>query len=157
MEALDWRWQQFDELRLQELHCILAARQSVFVVEQKCPYSDIDDLDVIAWHLSAWTNGSDSNQAKNLITYLRVIPSTNHSDIIIGRVLTRSQHRHQGLGTRLLKTALTHIQSQWPNQSISLSAQYHLESFYRQCQFETISGVYLEDGIPHVKMTKPHS
>ena len=35
----------FDELSTRELYEILALRSKVFVVEQNCPYQDLDGLD----------------------------------------------------------------------------------------------------------------
>lgn len=36
---------QFNELTLDELYKILKVRTSIFVVEQNCPYQELDDLD----------------------------------------------------------------------------------------------------------------
>ena len=43
----------FDELTTRELYEILKTRQEIFVVEQNCPYMDIDDLDQDATHIFA--------------------------------------------------------------------------------------------------------
>ena len=42
---LDFKTKTFDELSLQELYAILALRAEVFVVEQNCPYQDVDGKD----------------------------------------------------------------------------------------------------------------
>ena len=41
----------FDELTNRELYEILRAREAVFVVEQHCPYYDIDGLDYPSLHM----------------------------------------------------------------------------------------------------------
>jgi len=40
----------FDELTLNELYNILKLRSEVFVVEQKCIYQDLDDVDKTSYH-----------------------------------------------------------------------------------------------------------
>ena len=51
MEAITWRWATFADLNLADLYALLALRQRVFIVEQRCPYLDADGLDAGAWHL----------------------------------------------------------------------------------------------------------
>ena len=42
---------QFNELTLDELYKILKVRTSIFVVEQNCPYQELDDLDQSSYHI----------------------------------------------------------------------------------------------------------
>ena len=42
---------QFNELSAQELFEIYKLRVSVFVVDQSCPYQEVDDADKAAYHL----------------------------------------------------------------------------------------------------------
>ena len=55
----------FKELTTRELYDILKFRVSIFVVEQNCPYQEIDNLDLDAYHLYLSDNS-------NIIAYLRV-------------------------------------------------------------------------------------
>ena len=55
------------ELTPEELFEIYKLRVSVFVVEQKCPYQEVDDADKVAYHV--WMKDEDGIQA-----YLRVLP-----------------------------------------------------------------------------------
>lgn len=41
----------FSELSVQELYEIYKLRVSVFIVEQHCPYQDIDELDTVSYHI----------------------------------------------------------------------------------------------------------
>jgi len=41
-----------------------------------------------------------------------------------------------------------------PGIAIKIGAQQHLENFYGQLGFKTISEMYLEDGIPHIDMLR---
>ena len=68
--------------------------------------------------------------------------------------MVSSHARNSGLGHLLMQKALSVCQQYYPNQSIKISAQQHLEIFYQQHGFTTISQMYLEDGIPHIAMIK---
>jgi ElaA protein len=155
---IDWRWKLFDDLTNVEVYAMLAARSNVFVVEQKCVYADIDGLDAGAWHLLAYGSSADGQPA--LAGYLRVLlpsqssPSTDETDIRIGRVLTTQAFRGKGLGQQMIERALAHIARQWPHQPVRLHAQAHLQRFYGAFGFEPISDIHLEDDIPHVWMRR---
>ena len=47
----------FAELSPAELHAIYTARVAVFVVEQACPYQEVDAQDLTALHIFAEQNG----------------------------------------------------------------------------------------------------
>ena len=84
----------FNELTLEELYEILKVRVNVFVVEQSCPYSDLDDIDKAAYHV--YIKDEDG-----IAAYLRVYKD---NAVRIGRVL--SLKRRQGLGTLVLKKGI---------------------------------------------------
>ena len=70
---LEFKWSRLGALTAIELYQIIKARESVFVVEQHCPYQETDELDLHAWHLSVFVNGE-------LAAYARVIePGVNNS------------------------------------------------------------------------------
>ncbi|HEY0779447.1 MAG TPA: hypothetical protein VGD56_15880, partial [Gemmatirosa sp.] len=52
--ALDWRCAPFAELSLGDLYAALQLRALVFVVEQTCPFLDVDGSDHLARHLLGW-------------------------------------------------------------------------------------------------------
>jgi ElaA protein len=148
LATLDWRWQPFDTLPVRELYAILMARVDVFVVEQTCPYREIDGADPDAWHLGAWDGAA-------LAGYLRVLPAdATYPDVRIGRVLTQPGWRGRRLGHALLAQALERIAVQWPEQAVSLHAQAHLQAFYGALGFVADSEIHDEDGIPHVWMRR---
>jgi ElaA protein len=150
LNEIEWHWKPFCELTSAEVYAMLAARNSVFVVEQNCAYDDIDGLDRDAWHLLAYGRGESGTM---LAGYLRVLlPDETHSDVRIGRVLTTSTFRGIGLGNAMLARALECIGAQWPGAAISLHAQAHLQPFYGAFGFRPISDVHDEDGIPHIWM-----
>lgn len=151
MKNLIWSWQVGTQLSVSELYHILQLRVEVFVVEQECPYQDVDGLDLDCWHLSLFTERSPQKPA----AYLRVFPPKN--DVItIGRVIVASDYRKQGLGRVLMQEAHLRCQS-FEFKTIQLSAQHHLENFYKTLGYSPVGVPYDEDGIPHIKMTANHN
>jgi len=149
---IKWQWATFDELSLHELYEILQIRQAIFVVEQDCAYQDADNLDQVAWHLIGWSEGTHK---KIIIAYLRVVfPGKKFPEPSIGRVLVTPESRKTGLGKKLTAKAIARIAEEYPNTAIRISAQQHLEKFYSELGFKTVSKPYKEDGIPHIEMLR---
>lgn len=145
-----WRLYAFDQLERARLYAVLAARVAVFVVEQDCPYQDLDGLDDIGLHLVAW--GPDDA----VLAYARILPpGTRFEQPSIGRVLTRLSVRRTGIGRELMRRAIAAVAERYPGQAIRLSAQCYLERFYGELGFSVVSAPYEEDGIPHVEMELP--
>lgn len=147
---ITWRDKHHQELTTTELYALLALRCAVFVVEQQCAYLDVDGLDLQGdnRHLL----GVHNNQ---LVAYARLLaPDDAASPVKIGRVIVSDSVRGARLGNRLMTEALASCQQHWPGRDLFLSAQAHLQAFYRQHGFEPIGETYLEDGIPHIDMQK---
>lgn len=140
---------QFDELTTRELHDIYRLRIAVFVVEQKCYYQDVDEIDPISYHLQIIDEGQ-------LAAYCRIytVRQDDHSrqTVKIGRVCVARAYRHIGLGKQLLKSAISFIEEKYPNARIEIQAQNYLTKFYESFGFTAISEIYLEDEIPHIDM-----
>lgn len=135
----------FGELSARELFEIYRLRVSVFVVEQRCPYQEVDDADKSAYHLML--RGADGIQA-----YARVLPpGVSFDDAAIGRVI--AVKRRCGLGSRIVSAAIDTARERFSADSISLEAQVYAKSLYEKLGFVQTSEPFLEDGIPHVKMT----
>ena len=84
----------FDELSTRELYDLLRLRVDVFVVEQHCPYPELDGRDEAALHV--WLQDETGIQA-----YLRIMDRGVSSEYIsVGRVIAAK--RRMGLGTRIL-------------------------------------------------------
>ena len=134
----------FEELSIQEIHAIYQLRVSVFVVEQNCPYQEIEDIDPISYH--AYLKHQDK-----LLAYIRIIPpGIKFDDASIGRVI--STQRRKGYGSLLMREGIKFIQDNFATSSITIEAQQYAINFYQQLGFEAISKPFLEDDIPHVKM-----
>ena len=130
----------FDELSLGRLYQILRLRVAVFIVEQECPYMEIDNLDVEAAHL--WIDDE-----QGLASYLRVIKEENGCRI--GRVVTRIDARSRGLSRKLIDHVIDSKDGPWV-----LSAQAHLGDWYQSLGFNQNGPEFLEDGIPHIPMLR---
>ena len=146
--GLEWRWCRFDGLELRQLQAIHGARQQVFVVEQSCAFLDADAYDEFSFHLAAW-----SPSHREPLAYARVIdPGRKHGEPSIGRVLTTSTARGQGLGRELVGRAIAQTRNAWPGHAIRISAQSRLMAFYSAFDFRPVGAAYLEDGIEHIDM-----
>lgn len=137
-----------DEFSAAELYALLKLRVDVFVVEQKCPYNEIDGKDPEALHLRLLEGGE-------LVAAARLFaPVGSEKPSKIGRVVVSPDHRGKRLGDALMREAVTVCEDLFPGHAIALSAQSHLQRFYRSFGFEPVSEEYLEDDIPHVDMVR---
>ncbi len=134
----------FHELTLDELYRLLRLRVAVFVVEQGCPYMELDDRDQEAVHI--WLEDAEGIQA-----YLRVMDRGVESEhVSIGRVI--SVKRRGGVGSSLLEEGIRVARGVFNAESVYLEAQAYARSFYERQGFRQISEEYVDDGIPHIKM-----
>ena len=135
----------FSQLRPEELWELYKLRVAVFVVEQKCPYQEVDDADKDAYHL--FLKDDDGIEA-----YARVLPpGTAFSDAAaIGRVIAKK--RRCGLGGQILNAAIQTAREQFSPSSIKLAAQLYARTLYEKAGFVPVSEPFLEDGIPHILM-----
>ncbi|MEP6675405.1 MAG: GNAT family N-acetyltransferase [Ferruginibacter sp.] len=143
---INWIYKPFNELSLEELYAILRLRNEVFVVEQNCPYQDLDYKDQYSWHLAGW----DDN---NLAAYTRIIPpGISYDEASIGRVVTSPAFRRSGAGRELMQRSIEHTFQQFHCSNIRIGAQVYLEKFYISLGFSDTGKHYLEDNIPHMEM-----
>ena len=143
---MQWEIKAFDQLSLQELYTILTLRTNVFVIEQACPYPEVDGKDPNCLHLLGTINGE-------LVAYLRILPAgLRYDKVSIGRVVIKPSHRGKGLGRLMMEQAIHCITNEWKESQIKIGAQAYLEKFYQSLGFEPVSEVYLEDDIPHLDM-----
>lgn len=140
---MQWKGKTFEQLTTTELFEIYKVRTAVFVVEQNCPYQEVDDKDLQAVHFFA-------KNAKNLTAYCRLIPAED--GVHIGRVLVAKENRGSGLARELVQKAMDYCSVHFSTQPIHAQAQSYLQGFYESFGFKAVSGVYLEDGIPHLDM-----
>lgn len=134
----------FDELSTIELYQILKVRVEVFVVEQACPYPEIDEYDLQSIHLYL-------SEQEEIVGYCRIIPpGVRFEQASIGRVL--STKRRMGIATKLLEQAMETIQNQFHCEEVKIEAQTYARKLYENVGFKQTSDEFLEDGIPHIQM-----
>lgn len=136
-----------DEFSAADLYDMLKLRVDVFVVEQHCPYPELDGNDKDCLHLRLLQDG-------DLLACARLWRPTPEHHPRIGRVAVSPNHRGKRLGEALMREAIAEVEKRHPGERIEISAQSHLEKFYGSLGFEVISEQYLEDGIPHVDMVR---
>jgi ElaA protein len=145
---MNWILKHFDELTAKELYLILQLRNEVFIVEQNCPYQDLDDKDLKALHLMGM-------QKNKLLAYSRLLaPGISYSESSIGRVVSSPAARKSGIGKKLMAESIAQIQNLFHTNTIRIGAQLYLKSFYESFGFIQKGDVYLEDNIPHIIMLR---
>ena len=126
-----------------ELYEIIKLRIEVFVVEQDCPYQDLDDKDKNAYHLFVEDNGL-------VVAVLRILPEgVSFEDMAIGRLIVKKSYRGRGISRKMMNKAISFIINDLNKSKIRLSGQTYLLEFYESLGFKRVSDVYLEDGIDH--------
>jgi ElaA protein len=146
---ISWELKSFEELSNTELYTILRLRAEVFIVEQNCPYLDMDGKDQLSFHLMGM------NDRQELLAYARLLPSgLAFREVSIGRVLSSSAARGSGAGMELMQTAIQHIYKKFGEVPIRIGAQLYLKKFYERLGFVQVSEMYLEDDIEHIEMLR---
>ena len=114
----------FGELTPYELYTILKLRVDVFVVEQNCPYHELDDKDQLAFHL--WLEDE-----QGIAAYLRILPPGAAFDTpALGRVI--SARRRCGVGSKLLSAGIEAVRSLYGSTAITIEAQVYSRKFYEK-------------------------
>lgn len=135
------------EITAADLYALLRLRVDVFVVEQDCPYPELDGLDLLPGTRHLWLTDGDV-----VLGCLRILD--DGSDVLrVGRVCTSEKARGTGAGARLMTAALDVIGSA---ESV-LGAQTYATGFYERFGYRAEGEPYDEDGIPHVTMRRAPS
>lgn len=134
----------FAELDARTLYALLRLRVDVFVVEQQCPYPELDGRDTEPGTRHVWSAG-DSGAPE---AYLRVLDDPDGARI--GRVVTAPHARGSGLARRLVEAALEVV----GDRTVRLEAQTYVADFYTRYGFVVDGPEYVEDGIAHVPMIR---
>jgi ElaA protein len=133
----------FDELAPRLAYELWRLRQQVFVVEQDCPYPDLDgrDLEDTTQHVMLLED-------ETLVGCLRVLDDGDWARI--GRVAVAPASRGQGLAALMMDAALALC----GDREVRLDAQTGLTAFYEGYGFEVTGPEFDEDGIMHVPMCR---
>ena len=137
----------FAELDPVTAYRLWALRSDVFVVEQDCPYLDLDGRDLEPGTRHVWIERGGVPVAT-----LRVLddPQPDGGALRIGRVATARAWRGRGLAARLMACVLDGA----GERDVVLDAQSHLVDWYAAFGFVPSGPGFVEDGIPHTPMRR---
>jgi len=143
---MKWSCKAFKELSLDEFHDIIQLREIVFVVEQDCPYLDVDGKDKDALHVFGEYEG-------NIVATTRILkPGKSYDEVAIGRVVTSPTVRGMGMGKQLMEESMKFVKLHFGKVPVRISAQTYLLRYYKSFGFIETGEEYLEDNIPHFEM-----
>ena len=133
------------------LYELLKLRVEVFVVEQDCPYPELDGRDLQSQTRHFWLQ----EPTGDVISVLRLMEENpnGHKLFRIGRVCTKQSARGGGHATRLLQAALADV----GEHPCHINAQTYLVEMYARHGFLVAGDEFVEDGIPHVPMLRARS
>jgi ElaA protein len=134
------------DLTPETLYRVLQLRVDVFVVEQACAYRELDGRDLDPQGRLLWIE----DETGAVVATLRVVPDPIGARI--GRVATAPYVRAQGHAARLVARALELTDA--AGQDVALDAQAPLAGWYARFGFHVAGPEFVEDGIPHVPMTR---
>lgn len=127
----------------QSMQDISSIREQVFIIEQHVPAElEWDGEDESGKHILA-LHDDDGPVGTG-----RILPNGH-----IGRMAVLKAHRHNGVGSAMLAKLLD-IAQQQGNSMVFLHAQTNAKNFYDKFQFVSEGEIFMDAGIPHVKMTK---
>ena len=142
MQMVIKKW---DNLSIEEVQSIFSLRSEVFIVEQECPFQDVDGRDPEANHLLLYENNI-------LCGYTRIFPkNTYFKEASFGRTVVKKKYRGKGYGHALVKESIKYLKNK-KESPIKISAQSYLKKFYLSHGFIPKGEEYMEDNIPHTAM-----
>jgi ElaA protein len=120
----------------------------VFVVEQNCPYSELDGKDPECIHVVG-------KLSEKVVAVARIVPpGLSYEEVSVGRVAVNSAFRGKRTGRELMEYTLELISEIYGKTPVRISAQCYLQTFYESLGFNASGESYLEDGIPHIEMLR---
>lgn len=135
----------FAELSAREVYDIARLRIDVFIVEQDCPYPDLDGRDLEPDTEHCWVERDGE-----VGSYLRILRDPD-GWWRLGRVVTHPDHRGLDLAGAMIRRVLSTM-----GRPVVLHGQSHLQEWYEGFGFEAEGDEFLEDGLPHRRMVLPN-
>lgn len=129
------------------LYALLRLRVQVLVVEQACPYQELDGLDLDSATRHFWL--APGGAMEDAQATLRMVEPTE-GQFRIGRVCVAHHARGRGAARRLLEAALAEV----GDAPCVLDAQTHLAGLYGAFGFVPDGAEFVEQGIAHVPMRR---
>ncbi|WP_047985921.1 GNAT family N-acetyltransferase [Ornithinibacillus californiensis] len=120
-------------------------RTVVFVEEQNVPpEEELDDYDELAIHFIGYEDKKPIAASR-----LRFVEEYGKLE----RICVLKEYRGQSHGKAIIQ-AMEDVISNKGYVKAKLNAQTHAEEFYQKLGYKTVSGEFLDAGIPHVTMIK---
>ena len=134
----------FADLPARTAYDVWRLRQQVFVIEQDCPYPDLDgrDLENATRHVVVLDDDG------SVVGTLRVLDDGGWARI--GRVVVAASARGRGLASLMMDEALALC----GEREVRLDAQTAMTGLYEGFGFEVTGPAFDEDGIMHVPMVR---
>ncbi|PEW02932.1 GNAT family N-acetyltransferase [Bacillus cereus] len=133
---------------LTDLETAFHIRKEVFVKEQGVPLTDefdtFDEIDEACKHILVYYNGIPVGTGR-----IRFVEGTGKLE----RICILKDYRKYGLGKVIIQ-ALEEIARNKDATKVKLHGQTQAEGFYGKLGYQTSSDVFMEDGIPHILITK---
>ncbi|MCM3761630.1 GNAT family N-acetyltransferase [Alkalihalobacillus oceani] len=130
----------------QQLDDAFHIRTEVFVKEQKVPLEEeIDQYEETATHFVVY----DEDQQPVGAGRLRFVDGYGK----VERICIAAAARSKGVGRLLMEKIEATARGEGAGK-MKLNAQRQAERFYEKLGYETVSGEFLDAGIPHVTMVK---
>lgn len=146
MEKIAWKIAAFNQLSVEELFDVYYLRTKIFVVEQNCPYQEVDEKDKYAYHVMGFLKNE-------IVAVARVLPhNISYPEVSIGRVAVEKNKRGNDIANQLMLQCLQFIEQKFGKTPVKISAQQYLVEFYKKYGFQPVGKGYLEDDIPHIAM-----
>ena len=139
-----WHLKSFDQLSTKELEQIFRLRESIFIVEQKSYFNDIDGKDYDALHLF----NKDEND--EIWSYSRILDYNDY--VSFGRITVAKHKRGNGNGRKLIDKVFEVLNERNPTKNIHILAMSYLKPFYESYGFVPVSEEYIVDQHPHIDM-----
>ena len=129
---MSWCIKSFQELTNDELYEILQLRTSIFVVEQKCAYLEVDGKDKFAYHLF-------KKEDEKIIVYLRVLPKgISYKEDSLGSIIVKQEQRGTGLGRELVERGIDFLENELKEKKIKIKEKRRFKKFYEWFGFKLI-------------------
>jgi predicted GNAT family N-acyltransferase len=129
----------------QEMDHAYHVRMTVFVEEQKVPpEEEIDEYDKTAIHFIGYIDRQPSAASR-----LRFADDYGKLE----RICVMKEHRGKHFGQQIISRMEETIRAKGYKKA-KLNAQTHAEGFYGKLGYKTVSGKFMDAGIPHVTMIK---
>lgn len=122
-----------------------AIRTKVFMEEQGFTY-EYDEIDDTAWHLVASEGGKPAATC-------RFFWSEEKDAYVLGRLAVLPEYRGKNVGAAMMEEAEARVRALGGNK-LCLHAQCRASGFYEKQGYQKTGAVELEEGCPHIWMSK---